>query len=128
MPKKTSPKSAPSTAPWHSKLNPHTREIAAWRRGPIPKSYREIAALLREKYGLKVHHATLNAFVLVRARAKPRSTIHKSFLDAGAAKPSTPPPKAPEQPIARPTTAPAASPQPTTPSAFNDGSFNPKGL
>lgn len=54
--------------PFRSKLVPHYDQIRQWRRER--KTYIEMAALFLEKYGMKVHPDTINAFVLVRARRK----------------------------------------------------------
>jgi hypothetical protein len=65
---------------YQSKLLPYAKEIAAWQREGEGKSYREIAGLLKEKYGLEVHPETINAFVLVRARRKKRVVLPDEYL------------------------------------------------
>lgn len=66
--------------PFRSKLLPYAREIARWQREVPPKSYPEMARLLKDKYGVAVHPDTINSFVLTRVRGKGRAVLPDEFL------------------------------------------------
>jgi hypothetical protein len=56
--------------PYQSSLNPYRDEIFALRRKKPPISYARIAAILQQKYGLKVRRAAVGKFVKVRAKGR----------------------------------------------------------
>lgn len=69
-------------SPFRSKLIPFAAEIGRWQREN--KSYREIAALLKQKHGLEVHHETIWSFVTVRERAnrRKRRILPEAYMQA----------------------------------------------
>jgi hypothetical protein len=74
-----------SGKPYQSSLNPYRDEIFALRRKKPPVSYARIAAILQQKYGLKVRRTAVGKFVKVRAKGrkvfffKEESVVKKSI-------------------------------------------------
>ena len=88
--------------PFQSKLVPHTEFIRESRARGL--GYREIAAELHSRFGLRTAPANIFSFVKVRARRRPVFSLPQR--ETSAVPPSRPAPAAP-RPLKRPALAPA---------------------
>jgi len=86
--------------PFQSKLIPHSDFIRESRARGL--GYREIAAELHVRFGLRTAPANIFSFVKVRARRRPMFSLPPR--ESSAAPPTCPTPAAPRPP-ARPATA-----------------------
>jgi hypothetical protein len=86
--------------PFQSKLIPHTEFIRESRARGL--GYREIAAELRSRFGLRTAPANIFSFVKVRARRRPVFSLPQR--ETSAVPPTRPAPAAPRPPT-RPATA-----------------------
>jgi hypothetical protein len=84
--------------PFQSKLLPHTEFIRESRAQGM--GYREIAAELRRRFGLRTAPANVFSFVKVRARRRPVFSLPPR--ENAAASPACPAPTTPRSPTRRP--------------------------
>jgi hypothetical protein len=74
------------TKPPRSKLEPHRELIRELRRKG--RTYREVAALFRERLGLDVAPSTLHSFVKVRAKHRKRTQFELPPAELAGSHPS----------------------------------------